>query len=92
MSQLFNVFFIPLQASGRRGASRPDSADALLLSQQKEAWSREKVHLEKALHQALALVARLRGEIRTDTLRELTGPEADNAALKVRQCCVTNAE
>ncbi|XP_019718999.1 A-kinase anchor protein 9 isoform X2 [Hippocampus comes] len=69
-------------ASGRRGASRPDSADALLLSQQKETWSREKVRLEKALHQALAQVARLRGEIRTDTLRELTGPEADNAALK----------
>uniref|UniRef100_A0A3Q2Y5Q6 A kinase (PRKA) anchor protein 9 n=1 Tax=Hippocampus comes TaxID=109280 RepID=A0A3Q2Y5Q6_HIPCM len=63
---------------GRRGASRPDSADALLLSQQKETWSREKVRLEKALHQALAQVARLRGEIRTDTLRELTGPEADN--------------
>ncbi|XP_077405564.1 A-kinase anchor protein 9 isoform X4 [Vanacampus margaritifer] len=69
-------------SSGRKGASRPDSADALLLSQEKETWSREKVRLEKALHQALAQVARLRGEIRTGMLREITGPEADNAALK----------
>ncbi|XP_077363788.1 uncharacterized protein akap9 isoform X3 [Festucalex cinctus] len=65
-------------SSGKRGAS----TDALLLSQEKETWSREKVRLEKALHQALAQVARLRGEIRTGMLREITGPEADNAALK----------
>lgn len=57
----------------------------MLLSQEREAWAREKVHLEKALHQAQAQVARLRREIRSDTLREITGPEADNAALKVRQ-------
>lgn len=55
----------------------------MLLSQEREAWTREKVRLEKALHLAQAQVARLRGEIRTDTLREITGPEADNAALKV---------
>nr|XP_061808451.1 A-kinase anchor protein 9-like [Nerophis lumbriciformis] len=68
--------------SGRRGAYRLDSADAVLLSQEKEALSQEKVHLEKALDQALAQVARLKGEIRTDTLRQITGPEADNAVLK----------
>lgn len=55
----------------------------MLLSQEREAWTREKFRLEKALHQAQAQLARLRGEIRTDTMREITGPEADNAALKV---------
>lgn len=58
-----------------------DSA-GMILSQEREAWTREKVRLEKALLLAQAQVARLRGEIRTDTLREITGPEADNAALK----------
>ncbi len=55
----------------------------MLLSQEQEAWTRERVRLEKALHLAQAQLARLKGEIRTDTLREMTGPEADNAALKV---------
>lgn len=58
-------------------------SSGVLLSQEREAWTREKLRLEKALHQAQAQVARLRGEIRTDTLREITGPEADNAALRV---------
>uniref|UniRef100_A0A3B4UKF2 Pericentrin/AKAP-450 centrosomal targeting domain-containing protein n=1 Tax=Seriola dumerili TaxID=41447 RepID=A0A3B4UKF2_SERDU len=61
--------------------SKMDSA-SMLLSQEREAWTREKVRLEKALHLSQSQVARLRGEIRTDTLREITGPEADNAALK----------
>ncbi|XP_029700863.1 A-kinase anchor protein 9 isoform X4 [Takifugu rubripes] len=65
----------------RKGVSKSDSS-GMLLSQEREAWTREKVRLEKALHQAQAQVARLRGEIRSDTLREMTGPEADNAALK----------
>lgn len=55
----------------------------MLLSQEREAWAREKFRLEKALQQTQAQLARLRGEIRTDTIREITGPEADNAALKV---------
>uniref|UniRef100_A0A8P4KIH0 Pericentrin/AKAP-450 centrosomal targeting domain-containing protein n=1 Tax=Dicentrarchus labrax TaxID=13489 RepID=A0A8P4KIH0_DICLA len=67
--------------SSRRGVSKVDSS-GMLHSQEREAWSREKVRLEKALHLAQAQVARLRGEIRTETLREITGPEADNAALK----------
>uniref|UniRef100_A0A8D2ZUH4 Pericentrin/AKAP-450 centrosomal targeting domain-containing protein n=1 Tax=Scophthalmus maximus TaxID=52904 RepID=A0A8D2ZUH4_SCOMX len=67
--------------SSRKGASKMDS-DSMLLSHEREAWTREKVRLEKALHLAQSQVARLRGEIRTDTLREITGPEADNAALK----------
>uniref|UniRef100_A0A3Q2XGB4 A kinase (PRKA) anchor protein 9 n=1 Tax=Haplochromis burtoni TaxID=8153 RepID=A0A3Q2XGB4_HAPBU len=66
---------------GRRGASKMDSA-GLLLSQEREAWAREKIRLEKALHLAQSQVARLRGEIRSENLREITGPDADNAALK----------
>lgn len=54
-----------------------------LFSQEREAWTREKMHLEKALHQAQAQVARLRAEVRAETMRDITGPEADNAALKV---------
>ncbi|XP_054461660.1 A-kinase anchor protein 9 isoform X3 [Anoplopoma fimbria] len=67
--------------SSRRGVSKADSS-GMILSQEREAWTREKVRLEKALLLAQTQVARLRGEIRTDTLREITGPEADNAALK----------
>ncbi|KAK9526749.1 hypothetical protein VZT92_015432 [Zoarces viviparus] len=67
--------------SNRRRVSKADSS-VMILSQEREAWTREKVRLEKALLLAQAQVARLRGEIRTDVLREITGPEADNAALK----------
>ncbi|XP_035849224.1 A-kinase anchor protein 9 isoform X4 [Sander lucioperca] len=67
--------------SSRKGVSKVDSG-VMILSQEREAWTREKVRLEKALLLAQAQVARLRGEIRTDALREMTGPEADNAALK----------
>lgn len=67
--------------SNRRGVSKADSS-VMILSQEREAWTREKVRLEKALLLAQAQVARLRGEIRTDVQREITGPEADNAALK----------
>lgn len=59
-----------------------DSA-GLIFSQEQESWSREKIRLEKALHLAQSQVARLRGEIRSETLRVITGPEADNSALKV---------
>lgn len=62
-----------------------------LLSQEREAWTREKLRLEKALHLSQSQVARLRGEIRSDTLREISGPESDNSALKVKEtkrlCC-----
>ncbi|MEQ2184458.1 hypothetical protein GOODEAATRI_008200 [Goodea atripinnis] len=54
----------------------------MLLSKEREAWTQEKLHLENALHLSQSQVARLRGEIRSDTLREITGPEADNSALK----------
>lgn len=54
-----------------------------MFSQECEAWTRERTRLEKALLQAQAQVARLRAEVRAETVREVTGPEADNAALKV---------
>lgn len=53
-----------------------------LLSQEREAWSRERGRLEKGLRLAQAELTRLRGEIRTETLRDMTGPDADNATLK----------
>ncbi|MED6273439.1 hypothetical protein CHARACLAT_006373 [Characodon lateralis] len=65
----------------KRDVSKADSA-GMLLSKEREAWTQEKLHLEKALHLSQSQVARLRGEIRSDTLREITGPEADNSALK----------
>uniref|UniRef100_A0A3Q3IZ37 Pericentrin/AKAP-450 centrosomal targeting domain-containing protein n=1 Tax=Monopterus albus TaxID=43700 RepID=A0A3Q3IZ37_MONAL len=54
----------------------------VLLSQEREAWTQEKIRLEKALHLAQSQVVRLKGEIRSDTLREIVEPGADNAALK----------
>lgn len=68
-------------SSSRRGVSKLDSS-GLLLSQEREAWTREKVRLEKALLLSQSQVSRLRGEIRSETLREISGPDADNAALK----------
>ncbi|XP_047239649.1 A-kinase anchor protein 9 isoform X2 [Girardinichthys multiradiatus] len=65
----------------KRDVSKADSA-GMLLSKEREAWTQEKLHLEKALHLSQSQLARLRGEIRSDTLREITGPEADNSALK----------
>lgn len=70
-------------SSSRWGAASKADASGLMLSQEREAWTREKMRLEKALLQAQAQVARLRAEIRAETVREVTGPEADNAALKV---------
>lgn len=68
----------PTQSS-RRGAEPVGS----MLSQEREAWSQEKIRLEKALLLAQSQISRLRGEIRSNAVREITGPEADNAALKV---------
>ncbi|CAN9503692.1 unnamed protein product [Ophioblennius macclurei] len=69
------------RGSSRRDESHIDSS-GLLLCQEREAWTREKIRLEKALLLAQSQSARLRGEIRAETLREISGPEADNAALK----------
>lgn len=73
-----------MQFGGSRwGAASKADTSGLMFSQEREAWTREKTRLEKALHQAQVQLSRLRGEIRAETVREVTGPEADNAALKV---------
>ncbi|PWA15230.1 hypothetical protein CCH79_00008721 [Gambusia affinis] len=74
----------------RRGVSKADSA-AMLLSQEREAWTREKLRLEKALHLSQSQVARLTGEIRSDALRGITGPDADNSALKAANQLVSDS-
>ncbi|XP_061753520.1 A-kinase anchor protein 9 isoform X2 [Nerophis ophidion] len=79
-------------STGRRGVSNMDSADMLLFAQEREVWTGEKLQLEKALHQANAQVARLKGEMRTDILREISGPEADSAALKRMYCKYLRSE
>ncbi|KAG7458289.1 hypothetical protein MATL_G00236630 [Megalops atlanticus] len=53
-----------------------------LHSSEREAWARERARLEKALRQAEVEASRLRGEIRVDSLRDITGSDADGAALK----------
>ena len=55
-----------------------------MLSVEREAWGRERTRLEKGLRLAEAELTRLRGEMRNDTLRDMSGPDADNAALKVQ--------
>uniref|UniRef100_A0A672Z8R3 A kinase (PRKA) anchor protein 9 n=1 Tax=Sphaeramia orbicularis TaxID=375764 RepID=A0A672Z8R3_9TELE len=65
------------QSTSRRGTGKVDNA-SLLLSQEREAWTRERMRLEKALNLAQTQVAQLRAEVRTETLREISGPEADN--------------
>ncbi|XP_060742630.1 A-kinase anchor protein 9 isoform X2 [Tachysurus vachellii] len=49
---------------------------------QKEVWMREKSKMEKSLHQAEAEISRLRAEIRSDTVRDLSTSDADNATIK----------
>ncbi|CAL8365210.1 unnamed protein product, partial [Arctogadus glacialis] len=70
--------------TGTRSApTRSDWAvSSALLSQEREAWSRERSRLEKALQQAQAQAGRLRGEVRSEALSDVTGPDLDNAALK----------
>ncbi|KAL4629820.1 A-kinase anchor protein 9 isoform X3 [Arapaima gigas] len=67
--------------SARRSVDNHESLD-ILLSSDRETWSREKSRLEKALRQAEAEVSRLRAELRADSLRDLAGPDGDNTMLK----------
>ncbi|KAJ8000251.1 hypothetical protein DPEC_G00202900 [Dallia pectoralis] len=70
-------------SSSRRGAvDQQQEVARALFSSEREAWNRERSRLEKGLRLSQAEVTRLRGEIRTESLRDLTGPEGDNAALK----------
>ncbi|KAM9823838.1 A-kinase anchor protein 9 [Neosynchiropus ocellatus] len=67
--------------STRKSGTKGDSA-GLLLTQEREAWAREKTRLEKALQLSHSQLARVKMELRSDTEREITGPEAENLALK----------
>ncbi|XP_065139904.1 A-kinase anchor protein 9 isoform X3 [Paramisgurnus dabryanus] len=71
--------FSTLTVSLRSGVERHES---LLLSNERESWTQEKSRLEKSLRQAESELSRLRGDIRSDTLRDLTGSDVDNSALK----------
>ncbi|XP_073714775.1 A-kinase anchor protein 9 isoform X4 [Misgurnus anguillicaudatus] len=71
--------FSTLTVSLRSGAERHES---LLFSNERESWTQEKSRLEKSLRQAESELSRLRGDIRSDTLRDLTGSDVDNSALR----------
>ncbi|XP_037398631.1 A-kinase anchor protein 9 isoform X8 [Pygocentrus nattereri] len=66
-------------SSSRSGS---EGQELVLFSSEREAWSREKMRLEKSLRQAEAELSRLRGEIRSNTLRDVAAPDTDNSALK----------
>ncbi|XP_031644532.1 A-kinase anchor protein 9 isoform X4 [Oncorhynchus kisutch] len=69
-------------SSRRGGVNKQHEAASLLFSSERESWTRERSRLEKGLRLAQAEVTRLRGEIRTESLRDMTGPDTDNATLK----------
>ncbi|XP_056116452.1 A-kinase anchor protein 9 [Rhinichthys klamathensis goyatoka] len=56
--------------------------ELVLFSSERECWAQERSRLQKCVGQAEAELARLRAEIRSDTLRDLTGADPDNTALK----------
>ncbi|KAM9419393.1 A-kinase anchor protein 9-like isoform 3-T3 [Salvelinus alpinus] len=68
-------------SSRRGGVDKQQEAASILFSSEREAWTRERSRLEKVLRLAQAEVTRLRGEIRTESLRDMTGPETDNSTL-----------
>ncbi|XP_030644356.1 A-kinase anchor protein 9 [Chanos chanos] len=70
------------QGSDSWSRKSSNSQEIVQFSSEREAWNRERSRLEKALRHAEAELTHLRSELRTDTLRDLTGPDADNAALK----------
>ncbi|XP_029587839.1 A-kinase anchor protein 9 isoform X2 [Salmo trutta] len=67
-------------SSRKGGVDKQQEAASVLFSSEREAWTRERSRLEKVLRLAQAEVTRLR-EIRTESLRDMTGPEADNSTL-----------
>ncbi|XP_063041826.1 A-kinase anchor protein 9 isoform X2 [Engraulis encrasicolus] len=65
-------------SSSRKG----DGQELAVLGVEREAWGRERSRLEKSLRHAEAEVTRLKGDMRNDTLRDMSGPDSDNMALK----------
>ncbi|XP_067282525.1 A-kinase anchor protein 9 isoform X2 [Pseudorasbora parva] len=56
--------------------------ELVLFSSERESWARERSRLEKSVRQAESELSRLRAEVRSDTLRDLTGADLDSTALK----------
>ncbi|MCI4381391.1 hypothetical protein PGIGA_G00251020 [Pangasianodon gigas] len=65
-------------SSLRPGSEVPEGVSEV----QREVWMREKSRMEKSLRQAEVEISRLRAEIRSDTVRDLSTADADNATLK----------
>ncbi|XP_058609416.1 A-kinase anchor protein 9 [Onychostoma macrolepis] len=63
----------------RAGGERQE---LVVFSSERDSWAQERNRLEKSLRQAEAELTRLRAEIRSETLRDLTGADLDNAALR----------
>ncbi|KAJ8333620.1 hypothetical protein SKAU_G00416280 [Synaphobranchus kaupii] len=61
--------------SCHRGADSKDTVE-LLLASAREGWNRERVQLEKCVHQAETEVSRLRGKIHADSLWNLADSDA----------------
>ncbi|KAL2080293.1 hypothetical protein ACEWY4_024086 [Coilia grayii] len=66
----------------RKSGERAEEAGLAVRGVEREAWARERARLEKSLRQAEAELTRLRGEMRNDVLRDTSGPDTDNMALK----------
>ncbi|KAA0709890.1 A-kinase anchor protein 9 [Triplophysa tibetana] len=49
---------------------------------ERDAWIHERGRLEKSLRRAEAELSRVRADVRSDALRDLTGPDVDSSALK----------
>ncbi|XP_043088962.1 A-kinase anchor protein 9 [Puntigrus tetrazona] len=62
--------------------SGPERQELLLFSSERDSWAQERNRLEKSVRQAEAELTRLRAEIRSETLRDLTGADLDNTALR----------
>ncbi len=57
--------------------------ELVVFSSERDSWAQERNRLEKSLRQAEAELTRLRAEVRSETLRDLTGADLDNMALRV---------
>ncbi|XP_066525977.1 A-kinase anchor protein 9 isoform X2 [Hoplias malabaricus] len=62
--------------------SGSEGQELVLFSGERESWMREKKRLEKSLRETEAELSRLRGEMRSDTIRDITTSDTDNTALK----------
>ncbi|XP_056335140.1 LOW QUALITY PROTEIN: A-kinase anchor protein 9 [Danio aesculapii] len=56
--------------------------DLLVSSSERESWAQERISLQKSLRQTEAELNRVRSELRSDTLRDLSSADLENTALK----------